>query len=42
LVINNFNNEESLIEMAELIQGSHSALQHIVESYKKETGLIVK
>jgi hypothetical protein len=41
LVIGRFNNEKSLIEMAERIDGSHSALKHILEIYKKETCLLV-
>jgi hypothetical protein len=41
LVTDHFNNEKSLIEMAEHIHGSHSALKHIVEIYKKETCLLV-
>jgi predicted DNA-binding protein YlxM (UPF0122 family) len=35
LVINHFNNGKSLIEIAEIIKRSRSALQHIVERCKK-------
>ena len=33
---NHFKNGKSLIEIAEIIKRSHSALQHVVKSYKKE------
>jgi len=42
LVINNFKNGKSLIEIAEIIKRSHSALQHVVKSYKKENRLTGK
>jgi transposase len=42
LVINHFNNVKSLIEIAEIIKRSHSALQNIVERYKKENRLTSK
>jgi len=41
LVINHFNNGKSLSEMTEIIQRNHSTVQHIVESYKRKTGLRV-
>ena len=42
LVINHFNNGKSLIEIAEIIKRSHSALRHIVERRRKETRLTGK
>ena len=42
LVINHFNNGKSQIEKAEIIKGSHSALQHIVERRRKEDSLTDK
>jgi hypothetical protein len=42
LIINNFYNRKSLLEMAEIIQRNHSIVQHIAESYKRKTGLRVK
>ena len=36
LVINHFNNGKSQIEITEIIKGSHSVFQHIVERHKKE------
>jgi transposase len=42
LIINRFNNGKSLIEIAEIIERSHSALQHIVERNKKENRLTSK
>jgi hypothetical protein len=35
LVINHFNNENSLMVIAEIIQRSHSVVQHIGERYRK-------
>ena len=35
LVIKHFNNGNSLRELADIIQRSHSTVQHIVESYRK-------
>ena len=42
LVINRFNNGKSLIEIAKIIQRSHSILQHTVEMFKKENRLTSK
>jgi hypothetical protein len=42
LAINNFKNVKSLFEIAEIIKRSHSALQHVVESYKNENRLTGK
>jgi transposase len=42
LVINHFNNGESLREISKIIQRSHSNVQHTAERYKQEKRLTIK